>query len=85
MFLDQSFLAPVGKVNKLFINIQLSWHSTGRGSSTGLVLVGPTKVKALKSILFRTLSKNDVTKILVVSFFHFFLIFCTKKCLKNIF
>ena len=30
----------------------LSRHSTSRGSSTGLVPVGPTKVKAHKSILF---------------------------------
>ena len=31
---------------------QLSRHSTARESNTGLVPVGPTKVKAHKSILF---------------------------------
>ena len=30
----------------------LSRRNTARGSSTGLVIVGPTKVKACKSILF---------------------------------
>ena len=31
---------------------QLSRHSTARGSSTGLVPIGPTKVKAPTSVLF---------------------------------
>ena len=35
-----------------FINIRLSRHSITRGSSTGLVPVGPTKIKACKSELF---------------------------------
>ena len=30
----------------------LSWCSTARGSSTGLVPVGPTKVKVRNSVLF---------------------------------
>ena len=34
------------------MNSQLSRCSTARGSSTGLSLVGPTKVKARKSFIF---------------------------------
>ena len=34
------------------INCQLSRHSSARGSSTRLVPIGPTKVKAYKSVLF---------------------------------
>ena len=35
-----------------FIYSQLLMHSAARGSSTGLEIVGHTKVKACKSILF---------------------------------
>ena len=34
------------------INSLLSMHNTARGSCAGLVTVGPTKVKACKSVLF---------------------------------
>ena len=39
-------------INNVIINSQLSRCITARGSSTGLVLVGPTKFKACKSILY---------------------------------
>ena len=35
-----------------FINSQLSRLNTARGYDTGLVIVGPAKVKTCKSILF---------------------------------
>ena len=42
------------RTEELFINMysQLSRLSTARGSCTGLVTVGPAKVKVCKSVLF---------------------------------
>ena len=52
---DVVLYANSGKQNEIRIvdiNNRLSRRITARGSCTGLVTVGPTKVKARKSILF---------------------------------
>ena len=67
------------------IHSQLLRCNTARGSSTGLSLVGPTKVKAVKSFLFtegslKVLKKEHLVDFVVTLYFKSLCCNALAKC-----